>query len=150
MLIDLILAIAHHALAFTLAALLAAEFVLVRPGLAGRELKLLGRIDQAYGAVAGGVILVGVLRVIFGLKGWEFYVYNTSFWGKMMVFAAVGALSIGPTVSVVRWRRAALGSAGIYVVPDTEIAAARRFIRWQAGLFLLIPLFAAMMARGVY
>jgi len=149
MFVDLILAIAHHLLIFALAAALAAEFVLVRPGLAGRDVKLVGHIDQAYGGLAGVVIVIGVLRVIFGLKGWEFYVYNWAFWAKMAAFAATGLISILPTARILSWRKAAEASPGIYVVPDNEIAAVRRYVRLGVATFLLIPVFAAMMARGV-
>jgi putative membrane protein len=96
------------------------------------------------------VIVVGVLRVIYGLKGWEFYVYNTSFWAKMVAFAAVGLISTVPTVRILGWRRAMQRTTGLYVAPDAEIAGVRRAIRWQMAIFLLIPIFAAMMARGVY
>ena len=149
MFIDLFLAILHHLLVFALAAALAAEFVLVRPGLAGRELKILGHIDGAYGGIAGAVILVGFLRVWLGLKGWEFYLYSLSFWGKMLAFAVVGALSVRPTTRILAWRRAATNATGLYVVPDGEIANVRRFIVWQMIGFAFILIFAAMMARGV-
>ena len=149
MFVDLILAIAHHLLIFILAAALAAEFVLVRPGLAGRDLRVLAHIDQAFGGTALAIIIVGVLRVFLGLKGWEFYIYNVSFWLKMTAFLAVGLLSIQPTMRILAWRRAAERTTGFYVVPDNEIAATRRMIRREALVFLLIPLFAAMMARGV-
>jgi putative membrane protein len=33
-------------------------------------------------------------------------------------------------------------------VPATEIATSRRFIHLQAGMLVLIPIFAAAMARG--
>lgn len=92
---DLVLAIFHHFLAFLLASVLAAEWTLVRPGLGGRTLALLGRLDAAYGGIAGTLIAVGLLRVFFGLKGWEYYVYNTMFWAKMASLAAVGMLSMG-------------------------------------------------------
>jgi putative membrane protein len=147
--VDLLLAIVHHLLAFSLAGVLAAEFALVRPGLAGRELRLVAQIDQAFGALALAIVVIGVLRVFFGLKGWEYYVYNWAFWAKMAAFVAVGLLSIRPTVRIVAWRNAARHSTGLYVVPDAEIAGIRRLIRWEAGVFLLIPLFAAIMARGV-
>ena len=84
--VDLLLAILHHLLVFSLAGILAAEWVLVRPGLSGRSLQLLGRIDGAYGGIAMAVIAVGICRVIFGLKGWEYYVSNHAFWGKMAGF----------------------------------------------------------------
>ena len=44
---DLLLAIAHHLLIFALVAVLAAETVLVRPGLTGNALARLGGIDRA-------------------------------------------------------------------------------------------------------
>ena len=150
MYLDLFLAILHHVLVFAVAAAIAAEFVLVRPGLAGRELRLLAQVDQLYGAAATAVIVVGVLRVLYGLKGWEFYVYSTSFWAKIAAFAAVAVLSVFPTVRILGWRRGMRRSTGLYVVPDAELAAVRRFIRWELGVFMLIPVFAAMMARGIY
>lgn len=150
MILDLLLAVLHHMLVFALAAVLAAEFVLVRPGLAGRDLRILAQVDQAYGGLALAVVAVGVLRVFFGLRGWEFYVYNTAFWAKMAAFAAVGLLSIVPTVRILAWRRGMQRATGLFVVPDAEIAGVRRLLRWQLAFFALIPVFAAMMARGIY
>lgn len=145
---DLVLAIFHHFLAFLLASVLAAEWALIRPGLGGRSLALVGRLDAAYGGLAGMLILIGILRVFFGLKGWEYYVYNTMFWAKMASFAAVGLLSIGPTVRILRWRKAATDAA--YIVPDAEIETARSYIKIQVVGFTLILAFAAAMARGIF
>ena len=103
--VDLLLAILHHFLVFSLAGMLAAEFALVRPGLSGASLGLLGRIDGAYGGVAMAIIVVGICRVLFGLKGWEYYVSNHAFWGKMVAFVIVGLLSIRPTMRIIAWRR---------------------------------------------
>jgi putative membrane protein len=142
--IDLLLAIAHHFLVFAIAALIAAELAIARPGLAKTDLPALGRVDAAYGACAVLVILIGIGRMFFGLKGWEFYVYNPAFWLKMAAFATVGLLSIGPTRSILRWRR-----AGLAHVPELEITAVRRWLKLEAGVFVLILVFAAAMARGV-
>jgi putative membrane protein len=142
--VDLLLAILHHLLVFSLAGILAAEWVLVRPGLSGPSLRLLGRIDGAYGGTALAVVVVGVCRVIFGLKGWEYYVSNHAFWGKMAAFVIVGLLSIRPTMRILAWRR-----AGDTLVPDVEIAAVRIWIRGEIAFFALILVFAAMMARGI-
>jgi len=148
-LVDLLLAIGHHLLAFALAAALAAELILLRPGLAGRELRVVARVDQIFGALALAIVIVGVTRVFFGLKGWQFYVASWAFWAKMIAFAAVGLLSIRPTMRIIAWRSAANNATGLYVVPDSEIAAVRRLVHWEAAVFLLIPAFAAMMARGI-
>lgn len=145
--IDLLLAIGHHLAVFTLVGILAAEFALLRPGLSGGRITQLARIDAAYGGVATLVIIVGVLRVIFGASGWEYYVANYAFWAKMAAFLAIGLLTIQPTIAIRRWAKAGKGEAG-YAPPAAEVAASRRFIHLQAGILVLIPIFAAAMARG--
>ena len=139
---NLVLAIAHHLAVFGLVAIFAAEFALLRPGIEGKRLMQLSKIDRAYGGVAGLVVVIGIVRVIFGGAGWEYYVGNLAFWAKMLAFLLVGLASIPPTVAILRWRKAGAAPA------DGEVNAARRFIHLQAGLFALIPIFAAAMARG--
>jgi putative membrane protein len=145
--IDLLLAIAHRVLVFTLAGLLAAELVLLRPGIDRARLVLVSSIDRAYGGLAGAVIAVGVLRVFFGFKGSEAYLTNPAFWSKMGAFAIVGLLSIQPTMAIIRWRRAADADAG-FAVPADAVARSRMFLWAEVVVFALIPVFAAMMARG--
>jgi putative membrane protein len=145
---DLILAIIHHLLVFSLAAILATESVLVQQDLSSSTIKLLARVDRFYGAIAGAIILVGFGRVFFGLKGWEYYIYYWAFWAKMAAFAAVGLLSIQPTRRVLAWDRA-VSKDDSFRVPEPEIGEARRYVRAEVGFFFLIPIFAAIMARGV-
>ncbi|GLS29852.1 putative membrane protein [Mesorhizobium albiziae] len=144
---DLLLAIVHHLVFFALIAILAAETVLVRPGLAGDALRRVGRLDSAYGGLAGLMLIVGFSRVFFGLKGWEFYIYNWVFWAKIACFLLVGALSGPLTVRVLKWNQA-LRTNPAHVVPDREISAAQVWLRAEGAVFLLIPVFAAAMARG--
>ena len=145
---DLVLAILHHLLAFTLLGLLAAEAALLRPGLGGGRLALLARLDGLYGGGAIALIAVGIGRLAWGLKGWEFYVASWSFWAKMAAFAAVGIASVPPTLRILAWRRVARVDPA-YTVPEGEIARLRRFVLAELALFALIPVFAAMMARGI-
>ena len=144
---DLVLAILHHLLVFSLAGIIAAEFVLIRNELSASTLSRLARVDRHYGLVALLIIVVGVARVYWGLKGWEFYVYNWVFWAKMAAFAGVGLLSIVPTVRFISWNRQAAADPG-WRVPEAEYASVRSYVRWEAIVFLLIPVFAAAMARG--
>jgi len=144
---DLVLAILHHLLVFSLAGIIAAEFVLVRNAIDASTVRRLARIDRHYGMVATLVIVIGAARVYWGLKGWEFYVYNWVFWAKMAAFLVVGLLSIGPTMRFLAWNRQAGTDAG-WRVPETELAAVKTAIRTEAAIFLLIPVFAAAMARG--
>lgn len=145
--LDLFLAATHHIAVFSLVAIYAAEFALLRPGLAGPRITQLARIDAAYGAVAGIVVVVGIVRVIFGAVGWQYYVGNQFFWAKMAAFVIAGLLTIPPTLAIRRWANAGKGNAA-YEPSAEDIARQRRFIHLQAGFLLLIPVFAAAMARG--
>ncbi|MER8971494.1 MULTISPECIES: DUF2214 family protein [unclassified Mesorhizobium] len=144
---DLVLAIFHHLLVFSLAGIIGAEFVLIRSDLSAATLKRLVGIDRHYGIIAMLIIVVGIGRVVYGLKGWEFYVYNWMFWAKMAAFAIVGLLSIIPTIRFLSWNRQASVSPG-FQVPAAELASVRTYVRTAAFIFLLIPVFAAAIARG--
>ena len=145
---DLLLAIAHHLLAFGLLAVLVTELNMLRPGLASRDLKRLGIVDGHYGVIAVLLIAVGVCRVFFGIKGPAYYGENPWFWAKMASFAAVGLLSALPTVRIIRWRRAAKSQPG-FSPSAQDVSAARRLVMAQLVLFPLIPVFAAVMARNI-
>ncbi|WFP78203.1 DUF2214 family protein [Mesorhizobium sp. WSM4906] len=144
---DLLLAAAHHLLVFSLAGIIGAEFVLVRSELGAATLKRLAGIDRHYGIIATLIVVVGICRVFFGLKGWEFYVYNWVFWAKMVAFIVVGLLSIIPTVRIIAWNRQASGNSS-FSVPAAELASVKNYVRAEGFIFLLIPVFAAAMARG--
>ncbi len=96
--LDLGLAILHHLLAFGLVTILMAESVLVRPGITPDQCRRVARIDAGYGLSSVLLIIVGVARVVFAAKGWEWYQTNLWFWAKMAAFLAVGLLSIPPTI----------------------------------------------------
>lgn len=146
--VDLLLAILHHFLVFALAAALAMEIALVRPGLRDGQLALLAWIDRAYGSIAGAVVLVGIARVAFGLKGWEYYVWYWVFWAKMLAFAAIGLLSTLPTRRIIGWRRSAVAGPG-FVVAEAEIGAVRSYLFAEVFCLALVLAFAAAMARNV-
>jgi putative membrane protein len=59
----------------------------------------------------------------------------------------MGLLSFPPTRRIGAWRKAAIADAG-FAPPTDEIMTVRRFMHWEAVVFILIPIFAALMARG--
>lgn len=140
--LNLILAIAHHLAVLTLVGIFAAEYALLRPGIDANRLAQLVKIDGAYGAFAGLVVVVGIVRVLIGSAGWEYYVGNWAFWAKMAAFVGVGLCSIPPTLAFLRWRRTAT------LPSDADVNSVRRYLNLQAALLLAIPAFAAAMARG--
>lgn len=142
--LDLLLAIAHHLLVFALVGLMVAERALLRS--ARIDPAIVARVDAGFGGVAGLVLLVGVIRAVWGARGFAFYEANPFFWGKIAAFVAIGLLSIGPTLRFLSWRRAARADAA-FNPPAAEVAKARRLVDLE--LLLLIPLLAcaAAMAR---
>jgi putative membrane protein len=144
---DLVLAILHHLLILSLAGLLSVERVLVKPGVSGAALGTLGRIDAAYGATAGLILVVGFCRVYLGAKGAAFYLENPVFWAKIAAFAVVGLLSLPPTIAILKWGRQAKADPA-FAPSDTDVAKVRRLLGWELIVFALIPIFAAAMARG--
>jgi putative membrane protein len=143
---DLLLAIAHNVAIFALFGVFIAEFVSFRPGIDVLALKRLARIDGLYGALALIVIIVGVLRLIYGVKGWEFYAANPWFWAKMGAFAVLGVASAPPTLTILRWRRENRVDA-TRTPDDREVRRMRAFFHIEALMLALIPIFAAAMAR---
>jgi putative membrane protein len=146
---DLALAIVHHLIVFGIAAVLAAELALMRPAaMAPQTVRLLGRFDAFYGGLALAILVVGFARVWFGAKGADFYLHNPMFWAKIAAFAIVGLLSIKPTVRILAWQKSAQRDAG-FVPAVAEIGALRRLLLIEIHVFALVPVFAAIMARGV-
>ncbi|WP_181706895.1 DUF2214 family protein [Chthonobacter rhizosphaerae] len=136
------LALAHHLAVFALVATLAAETALLAAGPPSPPiLARLGRLDLAYGALALAVIAIGVVRVLFSLKGWAFYVANPYFWAKMGAFVLVGALSAPPTIAIARWGRALKASGAL---PSADaVARVRGWVKAEWAVLATVPAFAA-------
>jgi putative membrane protein len=143
---DALLAIAHFLLAFALAIVLTMEIMITRRDISGPRMIYLSRLDIAYGAIAAGILVIGIGRVVYGLKGPEYYIVNSFFWAKMAAFAAVVLLSIWPTITIIRWRTSVRADAAFRPKPD-EVMTVRRFMHSEALAFTLIPIFAVLMAR---
>jgi putative membrane protein len=141
-LLDLDLAIVHHVLIFGIFGILFAEFMAVRPGMSSAAAARIASIDMWYGILAAAVVVIGFCRAIYAAKGWAYYSHNAFFWAKMTSFAAIGLLSVPPTIAFIRWRKA--GAA-----PDeAAIKSARLYLHAELALFVLLLIFAAAMARG--
>ena len=80
--LDLVLAIGHHLAVFTLVGAMAAEFVLLRPGLDGVAVGRLARLDAVYGMAALLVVVVGIMRLYWGAAGPDCYLGNQRLLGE--------------------------------------------------------------------
>jgi putative membrane protein len=140
--VDLLLAIVHHLLAFGIAAAITAQLVLVRPGMQAPAVQLAAKYDIALGIMSLSLVAIGFSRVFFGAKGADFYLHNHVFWTKVVLFAVIGLLSIKPTRAFLRWRKAQSAPE------DVEVRAIRKTLMAEIHIFAFLPVAAAAMARG--
>jgi putative membrane protein len=140
--LDLLLAGVHHLLIFAVFGFLLIEFIGLRAVLTRDSIARIAAADLGYGIAAALIVLIGFARAIYAAKGWTYYSHNAFFWLKLGTFAAIGLLSIQPTILFIRWRRAA-------DLPDAAaITGMRRRLHLELALFAFLPIFAAAMARG--
>lgn len=146
--LDAALAYLHHLGIGLLIVCLAMETVLVRGPFTAPLIYRLGRIDAGTGFAAGLILFAGIGRVLYGLKGSEFYVGNHVFWTKMALFALTALASIPVTIQILKWRKAAILDPAFQPAPE-KLRLVQRHIKMEWGLILFIPLAAVLMARGV-
>ena len=138
----------HFVFALILVGALVAEAFILRLPIDGRVARLLLRADLFYGVSAVGVILAGVARVFWGAKNSDYYASQPFFWAKMAVFGVIGLISIQPTRMFLRWVRQA-GQDAAFMVAEADVKRIRRLVMIEVHLLALLPLFAALMARGI-
>jgi putative membrane protein len=146
--LDAILAYLHFVAIFTLFALLVSELVLVRGPLDARWVPLLSKLDLGFGISALLVIATGILRMVLGAKGPNFYMSAWPFYVKIALFVVVGLISIYPTLDFLKWRKALKADAS-WKVPEADRRRVKRMIMMEVHLAAFIPLFAVIMARGL-
>ncbi len=146
MMTDLLLAALHHLLVFGLVSMLVAEAVLLRGTVDAGVARRLAGLDTGYGATAVLLLGVGVLRLLHGIKGWDFYLHNPWFHAKIGLYVLTGLLSALPTLNFMRWRRA-LRQDPAFVPAAADVARARRVVRIELGAVAVIFVLAAAMAR---
>lgn len=145
---DAALSYLHFTFALILAGALAAEAFILRLPIDGRIARLLLRADLFYGISAVGVIAAGVARVFWGAKSADYYGAQPFFWAKMATFAAIGIISILPTRAFIGWVKQANQNPS-FVVAEADAKRMRRLVMIELHLLALVPLFAALMARGI-
>lgn len=137
----------HYLSIFVLFSLLTLEHVLFRQPLDLDRARRLVRVDIFYGISAGVVLATGLARVFWYGKGLDYYLNNSLFHAKVGLFVLIGLLSSLPTFVFLNWRN--LLKAG--QVPEISARMAKLVImtiRLELLLALVLPLLAALMARG--
>ena len=138
----------HHVAAFTLVAALVVEFILIRDELTLKTARRLQLADLVFGASAGAILVVGLLRVFFFEKGAAYYFSNSAFVAKIVIFAVIALLSIYPTLVFLSWRPSV--KQGQTPVADArQIRRIRSLIHWELAGIVFLLLCAALMAKGI-
>jgi putative membrane protein len=147
MTLEALLAYAHILAILTMVVFLASEAALCRvQWLNAAVVERLARIDTIYGIAAASVLLTGIARTWWGVKGTAWYWTNPLLHVKLTLFVLIGLLSIKPTITFLRWRRELRATGAL---PDEkQIRQARRLVMVQAHILPLIPLVAVFLARG--
>ena len=104
--------------------------------------------DIVYGIAGVALLISGIYRVIKFGQGSEFYTHNPLFWTKIIVFAAVGSLSLYPTVTYVLWA-IPISKVSLPVVTQALVSRLKLIINIELVGFASIPFLATLMARGV-
>jgi putative membrane protein len=138
----------HHAAAFVLFSSLFTELILLRQSFNATLARSLLRVDAIYGVSAAIIIVVGLVRVYYTEKGATYYLHNSAFITKIVLFAIVGLISIYPTRTFISWRRA-LKSGAEPTLAESQRTSLRRVVHIELTLLLILILCAAMMARGI-
>lgn len=148
MMLDLVLAFLHFAGAFVVFGALFAQAALLMTGVGPGKVSYgrLARMDIVYACGALTVLAAGLLRVFYGARGAAFYLENPAFHAKMTLFVLIGVISIAPTVTFIKWRRAAKADPGF--LPEAKaVKRVKIIVHVQLTLLALLILSASVMAR---
>jgi putative membrane protein len=145
---SVLFAFLHHAAAFLLVAVVTVELVVLRGELTLASARTLLRMDAVYGVSAMVLLAVGFVRVFYTEKGSDYYFHSGPFLVKLVLFIAVGLLSILPTMQFLGWRKA-LKAGQVPVLDDATRRRVRTVIHLELTFLFIIMLCAALMARGI-
>jgi len=147
MTLEAVLAYLHLLAILTMVVFISSEAALCRvQWLNAAVVERLARVDTVYGIAALMVLATGVARTVLGIKGTAWYWTNPLLHVKLTLFIVVGVISIFPTLTYVRWRKA-LRATGT-LPGEAEISKTRKLVMVQAHLIAVIPLVAVFLARG--
>ncbi|MGJ7491203.1 DUF2214 family protein [Variovorax sp. ZT4R33] len=147
MTLEAILAYLHLLAILTMVVFISSEAALCRvQWLNAAVVERLAKVDLVYGIAAIMVLATGVARTVWGVKGTSWYWTNPLLHVKLTLFIVVGVISIFPTMTYFRWRKALRATGALPA--EADIQKTRKLVMVQAHLIALIPLVAVFLARG--
>ncbi|MGP1629320.1 MAG: DUF2214 family protein [Giesbergeria sp.] len=148
MILESFLAFFHLVAIFTMVVFMASEAALCRAEwMNAAVVHRLVRLDLIYGIFALCVLLAGLARTFWGVKGVGWYWSQPLLHLKLGLFIVIVLMSLRSTISFLRWRRNLVATGEL--PPADEVRAIRRWIMIETHLIGLVLLAAALLARGV-
>lgn len=147
MLYSALFAYLHYASIIALAGSLMLELFAYHQNINEKELKMLQKADTLYGVMAILVVATGLIRSFYFEKGSEYYYSNPIFLIKFGLFLVIGILSIYPTVWFIRWGKQ-LKQEGVFRITQKQNTYISTILKIEVALLFIMPLLAALMARG--
>ncbi|MDO5102186.1 MAG: DUF2214 family protein [Lautropia sp.] len=149
MFLESILAFLHFSAILMMVVFVTSEAALCRAEWLNADvLKRLARLDVLYGISALCVLLTGLARMIWGAKGFDWYLAQPMLHAKLTFFVLIALISIPASIALRRWVR--IWNRTGQLPLGVEVRKVRRLIMIGSHLMLLIPLFAVFLARGVF
>ena len=145
---EAVLASAHLLAILTLVVFLTSQAALCRvEWMNAAVVQRLARLDMIYGIAAIILLLTGIARLVWGVKGMGAYMASPLFHLKMTLFVIAFLLSLKPTLTFRRWKKA-LDASGQLPAPE-EIKQTRKWVMWQGHVVPVIAVVAIFWARGM-
>jgi len=146
--VEAALAYLHLIAILTWVVFIASSTALTRPDwLNAAALQRLASVDRlaAVGAVA--VLITGLARALWGVKGAPWYFEQPLLWGKAALWLAMVAAGVSASRRIQAWQRASASGAGLPAAQD--VIAVRRRLMLASHLIVVVPLLAVCLARGI-
>ena len=147
MTLEAILAAAHILAILTAVVFVTSETAICRTDwFNAKVVRRLVTVDRIYLIGLAAVLVTGLARIFWGVKGSGYYWGNWLLHLKLGLFLVVVLLAIRPAVTYRRWQRELDASGAL--PPEREINATRRQAFLAAHIIALVPIAAAFLARG--
>lgn len=147
MTLEAILAAAHLLAILTAVVFVTSETAICRTDwFNAKVVRRLVTVDRIYLIGLAAVLLTGLARIFWGVKGSAYYWGDWLLHLKLGLFLVVVLLAIRPALTYRRWQRELDASGAL--PPAGEINAMRKQAFLAAHVIAVIPIVAAFLARG--
>jgi len=140
-------AFGHFLAFFALAAALVLELALIAESMNVAVARRIQRADMVAGLSAILLLLFGSLRVLYFEKGTDYYLGNSFFQIKIVLFLLAALVSAYPTICFRRWK-AELAQDIAPGLSAIEVTRLKRAIHWELVFIGGILVCASLMAKG--